>query len=376
MKLNNLLSAGVISVIMLAMASCSKGGSEILDTIPAEAPVVAVIDAKALCNDCGITLSADGFTADPAIDAKIEGEVRTNLTALGRIHESGAADLTATAIFMTPDKEVFCTFAISGFEAFRDACGERVEWGGDAEGMHVGTIPPSSTLVASDTQVWISDLSATKAPAAVKKLVAKAHDNPLGALSGVGQWLRQGGLANIVSVSGDAPRSTHKEAQAALWNTGTLTSDTDGLHLDVTMMTGDGERRSVPGLVPINPAVLGYAGDAPRIALAFGVGQGFDWSVIQRLVSLSGDFSTMAMFSTAMPYLSAIDGTVMMAAQPFDPSDAGSFDPASWQYTLMAHMPQQKIDEVLGTVRTMCFSAGISPETVGEGVLRIRQFGG
>lgn len=376
MKFNNLLSAGVLSVIMLAMASCSKGGSEILDTIPAEAPVAAVIDVKALCNDCGITLSADGFEADAAIDGKIEGELRENIAAVGRIHESGAADLSATALFMTADKEVFCTFAISGFEAFRDACADRITWANDAEGMHVGTIPPSSTVVASEKQVWISDLSVEKAPAAVKKLLGKATDNPLGALSGVGEWLRKGGLANIVSVSGDAPRSTHKEAQAALWNTGTLSSDENGLHLDVTMMTGDGERQSVPGLKEINSAVLGYAGNDPRLALAFGVGQGFDWSSIQKLVALSGDFSTMAMFSTAMPYLNAIDGTVMIAAQPFDPSDAGAFDLATWQYILMAHMPQNKVDEVLGTVRTMCFSAGISPETVSEGVLRISQFGG
>jgi len=375
MKLNNILSAGTLAVVMTAMASCSKSSPEILDTIPADAPVAAVIDVKALCSDCGITLSAEGFSADSAIDAKLPSEMRENLAAMGRLSD-GAADLSAAVVFMTADKETFCTFGIEGFDAFREACGERVSWGADAEGMHIGTIPASSTVVASETQVWISDLSVSKAPAAVKKLTATAKDNPLGKLEGIAGWLRQGGLANIISVTGTKPRSTHAEAQEALWNAGTLSSDDTGLHLSATMMTGDGERKAVEGLQPINPALLGYAGDNPRIALAFGVTPGFDWSSLQKLAALTGDFSTMAMFSTALPYLNAIDGTVMVAAQPFDPSQTGSFDMATWHYVLLAHMPQKKVDELLGTVRAMCFSAGISPEDAGEGILRIRQFGG
>lgn len=375
MKLNNILSAGTLAVVMTAMASCSKSQTEILDTIPADAPVAAVIDVKALCSDCGITLSAEGFSADSAIDARLSPEMRGNLAAMGRL-SGGAADLSSTVVFMTADKETFCTFGIESFEALREACGERVSWGADAAGMHVGTIPESSTVVASETQVWISDLSATKAPEAVKKLAAAAAENPLGKLEGIAGWLRQGGLANIVSATGSGPRSTHAEAQEALWNAGTLSSDDTGLHLSATMMTGDGERKAVDGLRPINPALLGYAGDHPRIALAFGVAPGFDWTSLQKLASLTGDFSTMAMFSTALPYLKAIDGTVMAAAQPFDPSQTGPFDIATWHYVLLAHMPQDKVDELLGTVRSMCFSAGISPEDAGEGILRIRQFGG
>lgn len=52
-----------------------------------------------------------------------------------------------------------------------------------------------------------------------------------------------------------------------------------------------------------------------------------------------------------------------------------SGDPSDWDFILLAHMPQRKINQLTATVSSMMATAGITPKAVGEGLIAVPQYG-
>lgn len=377
MKLHHLFTYAALSVILAGLVSCSKDAGEILDTIPASSPVVALIDANTLCAESGISFTPEGAAYDKALEGKIPSRADGVFGMAARLHARGIAGLDNVAIFSTPAGDAIATFPINEFASFREACADGITWTDDAEGMHVGAIEPHISVVASENQVWLTDHS-TAAAKTVRQTLDAARKLPIGSLEGVSAALRAKGLVKIAALSGKLDDTSDRAAaQQAVWNTAVITAPDSRLDLSWTRIKGDGATLPLDGLQQLNPAVLSYINGTPMVAAAVGITSGFDWSLLSKLAMLSGDFQTQAMLSMAMPYLNSIDGTVMIAASPAD-SEAITSEaaPTDWRFILMAHMPQDKINEILGTARTMCFTAGITPDIDPKtGIMHVRYYG-
>ncbi|MCM1521696.1 MAG: hypothetical protein NC039_03470 [Muribaculaceae bacterium] len=375
MKFQEFITCAALAVILSGVSSCSKGATEILDTIPADADVVALVNTPALSKECGVTFTAEGATFDPAMEAKMEKDVVEFCSLMGRLDSQDIAELDEVALFSTGAGKTFATFGIESFDKFREACGDRVMWGDNAEGMHVGSMKSRVWIVANDRQVWVTE---TQSPAkAVKEVLESAGKNPLGKVAGISRALQGNNMLNIAVISEKVGGDKNKaEAQESVWNVASLNSEDGKLTAEWCRMKGDGEKQPIKGMQPLNPAVLAYISADPVIAVAAGITPEFDWDIIGNLAMLSGDFQTQAMLATAIPYLASIDGTVMLAASPADAEAYTDIDPGSWMFTLMAHLPQEKINQLMQQVKTICFTSGITPQTDDKtGIMTIRQYG-
>lgn len=375
MKIQKIIACAALAVMLSGISSCSSESGQVLDTIPADAQIVAMVDVNRLCAESGITFTAEGAQFDPLLAGKTE-RIADACDMAAALSAGNAADLENVAVFSGSDGESFATFAITSFESFRDACGERVQWADDAEGMHVGAMHPTAWVVASDKQVWITDV--TSPAKGVKQQLEAARKNPISGIAGINRQLTSPALVDIAvlseAVNGNKLRD---EALQAVWNVAQLNTADGKLTLNWCRMKGDGEKVSLKGLQEINPAVLAYIESEPTLAVAAGLTSEFDWTSLTRLFSMSRDFQTMAMLQMAMPYLAAIDGTVMIAASPANTEafDEG-FDPGNWKFTVMAHMPQEKINQLTQQVQAVCFTSGVTPVTdPRSGVMTIRNYG-
>ncbi|MCM1162904.1 MAG: hypothetical protein NC339_01425 [Muribaculaceae bacterium] len=372
MKLQQLFACAALAVMLSGLNSCSGDRVDILDTVPADAKVVVTLNATDLCRESGIKFDNGNVEYDPLIQGKTE-KIDESCRIMARMINSNISTLDRVVLAETSDL-VFATFGISSFPDFSNACGDYVKWGDDAEGMHVGTTKNQS-VVASDTQVWITEGS--NPAAGVKALLETAKKNPISKIEGINRALTTEALVNVAVLSKAVEGNELKaEAQQAIWNVATVTAPDNKLAIDWCMMKGDGEKQPVKGLQQLNPAVLAYVSGDPVIAVAAGFTSDFDWNILGTLASFSRDFQAMAMMQMALPYLSSIDGTVMLAASPLDVTDMADTDPGSWKFTLMAHMPQDKINALLDQVRALCFTSGITPKTDPRtGIISINNYG-
>lgn len=370
MRLKRLFPLGAVMMLLGALASCSGGRQAILDTIPADVKAVAVIDTKGLAAAGGITLTADGAVLDPVLENRITSRSRAALDRLARI-ESGSAALDRLTVVLTEDMETYATFNISSYESFvKDMEGDLAA-GDDEEGMHTGTLFGNTAYVANDTQVWITD-SRTSAAKGVKDMLDAASKHSISSLSGLTEALSKDALMTLVM----AEDTDEDDPQHGIWLTGCLTAPDNKIVVNTVRMQADGAEVATKGVQPINPAVLAYVKESPAVAIGAGITSDFDWTPLTTVAMLTRNFQTQAMISAAMPYLKAIDGTVFLAATPAGERAYSDPQPGNWNILIMAHMPQDKVNELLGAIRGLCFTAGITPSVDPRtGMITVSYFG-
>lgn len=370
MRLKRLLPLGAIMMLLGMLASCSGGQRALLETIPADVKAVAVIDTKGVAAAGGITLTPDGAVLDPLLANRVNERSRRALDRLARL-DAGAADLDRLTVVVTKEAETYVTFAVSSYEAFVKDMGEDLVAGDDEEGMHTGTLFGNVAYVANDTQVWITD-SATGAAKGVSAMLEAASKQSVAQLTGLSGALTQDALITMVMEE----KTVEGNAQQGIWTTARLTAPDNKIVVNTTRMKADGAEVAPEGLQAINPAVLAYVKTTPALAVGAGLTTDFDWSPLTSLATLTANFQTQAMISGAMPYLKAVDGTVFIAATPLTDAAYTDPQPGNWDILLMAHMPQEKINELLGAIRGICFTAGITPTVDPRtGMVSIRSFG-
>ncbi len=365
-------------IAVLCMMSCSRR-TELLDTIPATAQATGMIDMKRLCDESGITLSATGADLSPALKSRIGSSQNTMglLDLMGRLHTSGAADISETALIVT-DNAAIMTLILNDGDEFKNIDSPWLTWGEKSGGLDTGTLGDDMAVVASNDQVWI--LQDNVAPVkTVKKLLDDAAGESIGGIEAIARSLTRGDLADIAINGSDISKTPAKERHEALlessWTTlGVKTSD-GRLNADIRLIKGTGEDIPFKGLKPINPALLGYVPGSFGLTVAMGVTPEFDWSAITGLAALAGGFQTQAALAVITPYLESVDGTVLISAGPANSDAFSDPDPSNWQFLIMAAMSQQKIDQLLGMIRTMMFTAGVTPRVEKDGTMVIPQYG-
>ncbi|MCM1355480.1 MAG: hypothetical protein NC212_03635 [Staphylococcus sp.] len=379
MRLKKLTLPALAALILglLTLSSCSKE-QNLLTPIPADADAVGMIKVKTLLEESGYKFEGGKAVAPAGIEqARVLARMADVVSALDA---SGVCDPNEVAM-AAEGRDWFYTMMVSDKAKFHELTAEIIDWSDSTGEYDCGTLYSFSVLL-DDERVWFTTAGPDKSVEAVGKLIKAASDNSITAMTGVNEILRSGNIIDLAvsrdDISGHKKgvKGENPELQDS-WVALQCDIKDNKLVINTQNIKADGTPEPVKGLQPVNPAVLSYIPGNFNIALGFGCTPELDWaSYLVPLASAGGfGFQFNAMLAAATPYLQAIDGTVMFAAGPANSSAYEDLEPGNWQFILMARLPQQKINDIVGMLRTSLFSAGVSPRMEKDGVMVIPQYG-
>lgn len=379
MKLQHIMFAILTAVFVGLASSCSKR-AEILDNVPADVNLVATVNVDKLCSAFGVTLKGDGTAevCDP-----MQGVVRGNMKmfdALASIKAEGVADIDNIVVAVDNENVTYAIMVISDMDKFDAATGEYLDWNEASNGYRTAHLGVSSLLV-KDGYLWAVK-GARDAVKSVDEFKKRAGEMSVTQLDGIAEVLGRDNMVNVavasglVSMNGTGKSDTEIAAQDKEWSVAALKEGADNsLVIDWEMMQSTGRTIKAEGMQHINPALLAYVPENFNVTLAFGLTKEFDWEPLRKVVMLAGGFQTAAFMSVVNPYLESIDGTVLMAAAPSSPELMKDGDVSDWDFIVMVHMPQDKINSLMSMISSMMSTAGMTPTVTADGIMAIPQYG-
>lgn len=362
----------VLAVVMgMMITSCSKKG-ELLDTIPANVNAVMMLDAKGLMENAGCKFTADGVELPESLkgmEASAGG-----LQTLGKLQAAGACDLSEVAVLVCDKQDIVCTFFINDWEKFKSITSS-LNWEEGNDGYSEGRIN-GTPMLSDGTQGWI--VIGGNPYELVKTLKEDAKKEPVTKLAGIKGVLESEHLFNL-ALSGMNFGATDNNVaqQETVWNVLSANVVDNKIVATSKAMKGDGAVVEVKGMQPINPAVLSYLPSNFNFALAAGMTPEFDWkAVIGALTPMfANNFQMQGALAVLTPFLQALDGTVVLAAGPANEEAYADLDPTNWQFVMMAHLPQERINQVMSMIKNTLAQNGIAPIAERDGVMTIPQYG-
>lgn len=376
MKLQHIMFAILTAVFVGLASSCSKR-AEILDNIPADVNLVATVNVDKLCSAVGVTLKGDGSAE---VCVPMQGVVRGNikmLDALAGMKAEGVADIDNIVVAVDKENVTYAILSVSDIERFDTATSEYLDWNEASNGYRSVRLG-SASLLAKDGLVW-SVTGARDAVKSVDELKKRAREMSVAQLDGIAEVLGRDNMVNVAVASGLASMDKSDagiDAQDKEWSVAAFKEGADNsLVIDWEMMKSTGLTIKPKGMQNINPALLAYVPENFNVTLAFGLTKEFDWEPLRKVVMLAGGFQTAAFMSVVNPYLESIDGTVLMAAAPSSPELMKDGDVSDWDFIVMVHMPQDKINSLMSMISSMMSTAGMTPTVTADGLMAIPQYG-
>lgn len=376
MKLQHIMFAILTAVFVGLASSCSKR-AEILDNIPADVNLVATVNVDKLCSAVGVTLKGDGSAE---VCVPMQGVVRGNmkmLDALAGMKAEGVADIDNIVVAVDKENVTYAILSVSDIERFDTATSEYLDWNEASNGYRSARLG-SVSLLAKDGLVWFVT-GARDAVKSVDELKKRAREMSVAQLDGIAEVLGRDNMVNVAVASGLASMDKSDagiDAQDKEWSVAALKEGADNsLVIDWEMMKSTGLTVKPKGMQNINPALLAYVPENFNVTLAFGLTREFDWEPLRKVVMMAGGFQTAAFMSVVNPYLESIDGTVLMAAAPSSPELMKDGDVSDWDFIVMVHMPQDKINSLMSMISSMMSTAGMTPTVTADGLMAIPQYG-
>ncbi len=376
MKLQHIMFAILTAVFVGLASSCSKR-AEILDNIPADVNLVATVNVDKLCSAVGVTLKGDGSAE---VCEPMQGVVRGNmkmLDALAGMKAEGVADIDNIVVAVDKENVTYAILSVSDIERFDTATSEYLDWNEASNGYRSARFG-SASLLAKDGLVWFVT-GARDAVKSVDELKKRAREMSVAQLDGIAEVLGRDNMVNLAVASGLASMDKSDagiDAQDKEWSVAALKEGADNsLVIDWEMMKSTGLTVKPKGMQNINPALLAYVPENFNVTLAFGLTREFDWEPMRKVVMMAGGFQTAAFMSVVNPYLESIDGSVLMAAAPSSPELMKDGDVSDWDFIVMVHMPQDKINSLMSMISSMMSTAGMTPTVTADGLMAIPQYG-
>lgn len=376
MKLQHIMFAILTAVFVGLASSCSKR-AEILDNIPADVNLVATVNVDKLCSAVGVTLKGDGSAE---VCVPMQGVVRGNmkmLDALAGMKAEGVADIDNIVVAVDKENVTYAILSVSDIERFDTATSEYLDWNEASNGYRSARLG-SASLLAKDGLVWFVT-GARDAVKSVDELKKRAREMSVAQLDGIAEVLGRDNMVNVAVASGLASMDKSDagiDAQDKEWSVAALKEGADNSFvIDWEMMKSTGLTVKPKGMQNINPALLAYVPENFNVTLAFGLTREFDWEPLRKVVMMAGGFQTAAFMSVVNPYLESIDGTVLMAAAPSSPELMKDGDVSDWDFIVMVHMPQDKINSLMSMISSMMSTAGMTPTVTADGLMAIPQYG-
>ena len=368
----------ILTAVFVGLASSCSKRAEILDNIPADVNLVATVNVDKLCSAVGVTLKGDGSAE---VCVPMQGVVRGNikmLDALAGMKAEGVADIDNIVVAVDKENVTYAILSVSDIERFDTATSEYLDWNEASNGYRSARLG-SASLLAKDGLVW-SVTGARDAVKSVDELKKRAREMSVAQLDGIAEVLGRDNMVNVAVASGLVSMNDKSDAgidaQDKEWSVAAFKEGADNsLVIDWEMMKSTGLTIKPKGMQNINPALLAYVPENFNVTLAFGLTKEFDWEPLRKVVMLAGGFQTAAFMSVVNPYLESIDGTVLMAAAPSSPELMKDGDVADWDFIVMVHMPQDKINSLMSMISSMMSTSGMTPTVTADGLMAIPQYG-
>ncbi len=369
------LPALAVLILGALTLSCSKE-QNLLDAIPSDVEHAGTIRLKSLMEQVGCRF-ADGKAELP------QGMDIPFAQAIAAIDAAGVANTDEIAWATVGKRDVYATMLVSDKAKFKEATAGDIEWLDETGGYACGKIMNTAVVLLGDDRVWITfGAKPDEAVKGVESLLKSAKESAISSMTGVDRLLRSDNLVNVAvrqSSAADKGKKSGVKGEnpelQAVWATFTGNVKDNKIVGRSTVMEADGKVIPFKGLTTVNPAVLSYVPGNFNVALALGVTPEFDWSSVAQLVGSMGGFQARGMIAAVTPYLQALDGTVLLAAGPANDQAYGDIDPGNWNFILMARLPQDKINDIMGMMRSSLFMAGVSPKMEKDGIMVIPQYG-
>ena len=339
--------AMVVAVVALVMPSCASDASEVLDTIPADAQMVAMIDAASAMKHFGVEVDADGLTfapeiqnvkslIDKAIPAEEQKNVAQKMSAFMAI-----IDVENIAGYFSADETVYFTTIVKNEGLLEKMLTENGITKSQVAGFDCYKLDGRLYMLVKDAQAWIVERESDAEK--LKKELDKASSNPITSNTTVCEYLAQDNDVNAVA---STKQMNIEELGKDGWIRASANMKGTGVEATLSAVKSDGNVVDFSEyLGEINDDVLQYIPQKSMLAVALGIDSNMKWDLLDKVLATMsyGDRATAELFR---PYIESIDGSVLLTVSPaiegVTPQMMQSLD--AWEMKFMAHMPQDKID--------------------------------
>lgn len=339
--------AMVVAVVALVMPSCASDASEVLDTIPADAQMVAMIDATSAMKHFGVEVDADGLTfapeiqnvkslIDKAIPAEEQKNVAQKMSAFMAI-----IDVENIVGYFSADETVYFTTIVKNEGLLEKTLAENGITKSQVAGFDCYKLDGRLYMLVKDAQAWIVERESDAEK--LKAELDKASSNPIASNTTVCEYLAQDNDMNAVA---STKQMNIEELGKDGWIRASVNMKGTGAEATLSAVKSDGNVVDFSEyLGEINDEVLQYIPQKSMLAVALGIDSNMKWGLLDKVLATMsyGDRATAELFR---PYIESIDGSVLLTVSPaiegITPQMMQSLD--AWEMKFMAHMPQDKID--------------------------------
>lgn len=362
MKLHRFLMP--LAAVLLLLTSCGKR-LELLETIPADVVSAMSVNVNKLMDELQIKADSSGVIIPPQLQ-NAWGAKADRLRVLARAGR--AVDLEHVfMVFQKKNETPYVTFAVTDADAFdaamkAEGC-ERTDVGGYAvyavNGFSVAVADGNGWFVAEDGEGTVKT---------IKGLLKRASDRSLAEVEGVASRLSGDALTYVAFNSG----SFSPVKDGGQWGVSTVNVKDNAITGDIVAINADGSPVATKGMKRINTPVLQYAPDNASLVAACGISKDADWDSVVSAINATGALNAaqQAQMQMVLPYLKALDGTVMVAfgpAQGLSGEEAvrSGFD--GYDFIAMMHMDQQTVDQGVAAATSLASQMG-TVSKVAEGL--------
>lgn len=339
--------AMIVAMVALLMPSCASDASEVLDTIPADAQMVTMIDAASAMKHFGIEFDADGFKFAPelqsvkslvenAISVEEQKDVAQKISAIMAI-----IDVENIAGYLSADGTIYFTTMMKKEGLLEKMLTDNGISKSQVAGFDCYKLDGRLYMLVKGAQLWVVERE--RDAEKLKAELDKASSNPITSNTMVCEYLAQDNDANAVV-------STKQFNIEELGKDGWVRASVNmkGLGADATFSALKTDGKVVDFseyLGEINDEVLQYIPQKSMMAVALGVDSKMKWDLLDKVLAMMsyGDRATAELFR---PYIESIDGSVLLTISPAEGSATPIMmqSPEVWDIKFMAHMPKDKID--------------------------------
>lgn len=361
MKLRHLFFP--LFALLMMLSACSKH-LELLETVPADLRYAVSFNVNKLMDELQIKADSTGVTMPPQLQMKW-GLDNRRLALLAKV--AGSSDLDHVILGLPAKGDPFFVLAVTDPVAFDAALAdygcERTDKGGYAVYADSGF-----SVAVADGKAWIIDGDADKTVASVNDILDRASDRSMADVEGVKNNLSDNSLACVAANLG----AFNPKHGGDTWGVIDVGIKDNAIVGDFIAVNADGSPADSKELKRIDTSVLRYSPDDALIVGVAGLTSAVDWEGAFGFLAGIGawDAAQQARMQMVLPYLKAIDGTIMVSVSPVDGADGmqslqKGFD--GMNFIVMVHMDQKTVNDALGNITEMASTMG-EVKKAGEGL--------
>lgn len=354
------VSTGLFMLALLLLTSCSKTDTTLMDSIPADADFVAVVDMGEVVKNIGCEITSDGPVFPPEIQSRI-GNLGGDNKQVYDIFANVFPYIDAEHLMAFALKEghyAIFTYLITDAEGYAKAM---EELSGSKESRDGYTVYPGNmTTVVKGNQAWMTSCDSRRAADVIAEMLDKASEKNFTSNRGLAEFIGDSGTAGVVvnlAVTGLVETET--------WVAAHITLGDMSAKADIQLMMSDGEIVPAQGFCNVDKGFLRYVPESFNYAVGVGVESGESLAGWLKMMMPMLSFEQRGMLETALPFISKVKGTVAVAGR----ADGRTVDELGYipPMLMMVKMEQADVDESVQALVTLVRGMGASVAADGQG---------